>query len=159
MYKPPLKKFAMSLLSFVLGVCVGVLGNILVTKTFMATGKDEPIESARVTSPDGELDAVLVEDASGGALGGIFWYVYVVPKGKVAPRDVKRCLFFADELTKGAIVWSKPHLIEIYYDKASIMQFRNISTPSENGLQYVELRLVPTEEYSLVTPQGGWRSD
>ena len=149
----------MSLLSFVLGVCIGVLGNILATKMFVAAGKGNSVESVRVTSPDGELDAVLVEDTSGGPLGGILWYLYVVPKGKVAPRDVKRCLFLADELTKGAIVWSKPHLIEIHYDKASIAQFRNISTPSENGLQYVELRLVPTAEYSLVTPQGGWRAD
>jgi hypothetical protein len=159
MYKPRLKKFGVPLLSFVLGVCVGVLGNILVTKTFMAAGRGKGLESVRVTSPDGELDAVLVEDTSGGPLGGIFWYLYVVPKGTVAPRDVKRCLFFADELTKGAIIWSKPHLIEIHYDKASIMQFRNISIPSENGLRYVELRLVPTADYSLVTPQGGWRPD
>jgi hypothetical protein len=113
----------------------------------------------RVTSPDGKLDAVLVEDSSSGPLAGVFWYVYVVPKGKAAPKDSTTRLFFADELTKGVIVWNKPHLIEILYDKASIMQFRNVSTTSENGLEYVELRLIPSSEYSLMTPEGGWRAD
>ena len=116
-------------------------------------------EAMRVTSPDGKLDAVLVEDSSGGALGGVFWSVYVVPKGYAAPRDVMKRLFFADELTRGAIAWTKPYLIEIRYDKASIMQFRNVSTTSENGLEYVELRLVPSSEYSLVTPEGRWGPD
>jgi len=125
----------------------------------MAARSSDGTEAMRVTSPDGKLDAVLVEDNAGGALGGIFWYLYVVPKGKTAPSDATRRLFFADELTKGTIVWNKPHLIEIHYDRASIMQFRNISTSDENGLEYVELRLVPTAEYSLMTPQGGWRSD
>jgi hypothetical protein len=115
-------------------------------------------EAMRVSSPDGKLDAVLVEDSSGGALGGIFWFVYVVPKGK-APKGETTRLFFADELTKGTIVWSKRHLVEIHYDKTSIMQFRNISATSENGLEYVELRLVPSSDYSLMTPEGGWRSD
>lgn len=41
----------------------------------------------------------------------------------------------------------------------SIMQFRNVSTLSENGLEYVELRLVPSSVYSLIPPEGGWRSD
>jgi hypothetical protein len=142
-----------------LGAAAGILGDTLVTRAFMAARSGDGTEAMRVTSPDGKLDAVLVEDNVGGALGGIFWYVYVVPKGKVAPSDATKRLFFADELTKGAIVWNKPHLIEIHYDKASIMQFRNISTTSENGLEYVEMRLVPAAEYSLVTPQGGWRSD
>jgi hypothetical protein len=41
----------------------------------------------------------------------------------------------------------------------NVMEFRNISTDSESGLEYVELRLVRSSEYSLITPEGGWRSD
>jgi hypothetical protein len=157
MQRPQLTRFATALLSFVLGACVGIFGDAFVTKSFMTARTGDGTEAERVTSPDGKLDAVLVEDNAGGALGGIFWYVYVVPKGKAAPRDATRRLFLADELTKGVIVWSKPHLIEIHYDKASIIQFRNVSTASENGHEYVELRLVPSSEYSLMTPEGGWR--
>ena len=154
-----MKNLVTALLGFILGVCTGVFGYRFLTRSFTATVNAHGTEAMRVTSPDGKLDAVLVEDSSGGAVGGIFWYVYAVPKGKAAPKDATKRLFFADELTKGAISWSKPHLVEIHYGKASIMQFRNVSTVSENGLEYVELRLVPSSEYSLVTPEGGWRSD
>jgi hypothetical protein len=156
---PKFSRFATALLGFVLGVGVGLLGHTMVVKVLTAARSGDFFEAARVTSPDGKLDAVLVEDNSGGALGGIFWYVYIVHKGNAIPKDSTTRLFFADELTKGAIVWSKPHLVEIHYDKASIMQFRNISTISENGIEYVELRLIPSSEYSLMTPDGAWRPD
>ena len=159
MHTPQLRRFAVAVLTFVLGVCVGTFGHELLSMTLKAVVKNRSNEAMRVTSPDGELDAVLVEDSSGGALGGIFGNVYVLPKGKAAPKDATSRVFFADELTKGTIVWNKPHLIEIRYDKASIMQFSNVSTTSENGLEYVELRLVPSSEYSLLTPEGGWRTD
>jgi hypothetical protein len=159
MYGPHLKTFSTALLSFALGVCVGIFGYRLLTTTLTAAKSGGDTEAMRVNSPDGKLDAVLVEDSSGGALGGVFWSVYVVPKGRTIPTDTTARLFSADELTKGTIVWNEPHLIEIHYDKASIMQFRNVSTTSENGFEYVELRLVPSSDYSLMTPEGGWRSD
>ncbi|HXL23885.1 MAG TPA: hypothetical protein VOA78_15585 [Candidatus Dormibacteraeota bacterium] len=146
MRRPLLKKLATAFLIFVLGIGVGIFSHTLVSKALTAARSGDFAEAARVNSPDGKLDAVLVEDISGGALGGVFWSVYVVRKGRTIRTDATTRLFFADELTKGAIVWSKPHLIEIHYDKASIMEFRNISTISENGLEYVELRLVPSSE-------------
>jgi len=152
-------KFGVGLLLLALGVCVRLFGHDLVTRTFAGQTNTHGAEAMRITSPDCKLDAVLLEDASGGALGGVFWSVYVLPKGSAVPKDASKRLFLADELTKGAIAWSKPHLLEIQYDKASIMQFRNISTKSETGFEYVELRLVPSSEYSLLTPEGGWRSD
>lgn len=157
MYKPKLRKFATPLVAFLLGVCVAMFSGTLIARIFNRVGNDT--EWVRVTSPDGKLDAVLVQDSSGGALGGVFWFLYVVPKGKAVPKDTTKQLFFADELTRGTIIWSKAHLIEIHYDKASIMHFRNISTTNENGVEYAELRLVPTSEYSLLTPEGGWRPD
>ncbi|MGB7284591.1 MAG: hypothetical protein WBE13_20160 [Candidatus Acidiferrum sp.] len=154
-----LSRLATALLGFALGVGAGLLGHNLVTKALTAARTGDFFEAARVASPDGKLDAVLVEDNSGGALGGIFWNVYIIRKGGAVPKDVTTRLFFADELTKGAVVWNKPHLVEIHYDKASIIQFRNISTVSENGIEYVELRLAPSSEYSLMTPDGKWRPD
>jgi hypothetical protein len=159
MHEPRLNRFVTALLGFALGISVGLLIPTLVTKVLTAARSGDFFEAVRVTSPDGKLDAVLIEDNSGGTLGGIFWCLYVVPKGEGAPKDDTKRLFYADELTMGAVVWKKAHLIEIHYDKASIMHFRNVSTTSENGLEYVELRLVPSSEYSLMTPEGGWRPD
>lgn len=150
-------KFTRTLICFVLGICLGIFGHKFVATTVNGHPRDLGAESIRVTSPDGRLDAVLVEDSSGGALGGVFWYLYVVPKAKTVPSDTTKQLFVADELTKVSVVWENAHLIEIHYDKASIMHFRNISTRYENGVEYVELRLVPSSEYSLITPEGGWR--
>jgi hypothetical protein len=157
MYKPMIRKFAAPVIAFVLGVCVAMLSHTLVGRVFHTASNHT--ERMRVTSPDGKLDAVLVQESSGGALGGILWSVYVVPRGKSAPNDPAKRLFFADELTRASILWSRPFLIEIHYDKASIMHFRNISTEYENGVEYAELRLVPTSEYSLMTPDGRWRPD
>jgi hypothetical protein len=160
MYRPKFNRFAAAVVGFVLGFCFAIFGFVVAKMTISKPGsRTSGVEDMRVTSPDGMLDAVLIEDNSGGALGGIFWYLYVVPKGQPAPNDATKRLFFADELTRGLVVWNKAHLIEIHFDKASIMQFRNISTTSDNGIEYVELRLVPSSEYSLMTPDGGWRPD
>ena len=159
MGKLRLNRFTIALLGFVVGLCAGIVGHRALTMILNTATASHATEAMRVTSPDGKLDAVLVVDTGGGALGGVFWYVYVVSKGKAVPKDPNKRLFFADELSRGAVVWSKPNLLEIHYDKASIMHFRNISTKEDNGIEYVELRLVPTSEYSLLTSEGGWRPD
>jgi hypothetical protein len=115
MYRPHLNKFASALLGFGLAFCVGIFGHSLVTGSFTGAHTNDDTEAMRITSPAGKLDAVLLEDTGGGALGGVFWYLYVVPRGDAVPKDATKRLFFADELTKGAIVWSKPHLLEIHY--------------------------------------------
>jgi hypothetical protein len=159
MYRPKFNRFAVTVLGFALGLGFAIFGYVVAKMTILKPAAHNSEEFMRVTSPDGKLDAVLTTDSSGGAPGGIFWFLYVVPKGRPAPYDETKKLFFADALTKGSVVWNKPHLIEIHYDKASIMHFRNISTTSDNGIAYVELRLVPSSEYSLMTPDGGWRPD
>ena len=152
-------KFGSVIVAFLLGLSLCFIGPPLLDELLSPVTKGHFTERVRVTSPDGRLDAVLIEEEWGGAVGGFFWDVYVLPRGKTAPRDSKKSLFSADELTGEQIVWNKPHLIEIHYSKARIMHFRNISTVNENGSEYVELRLVPISEYSLLTPEGGWRPD
>jgi hypothetical protein len=126
------------------------------------------IEVMRATSPDGLFDGVLVRDEWGGAMGGFLWFVFVVPKGKAFPIDERQAVFYANRLSRSSIGWTKPHLLEINYDKAEIEQFRNPWTswdvqqagkPSQQGY-YVEMRLVPfTSDYSLLTPDGSFRMD
>jgi hypothetical protein len=124
-------------------------------------------EQARVTSPNGQFDAVLVRDDGGGAAGGWEWYVYIVPKGNEVDDGKAHAVFNAGTLTGGKLVWGQPHLLEIQYDIAEINQFTNIwgssqaihSDSSSVQQEYlVEIRLSPSHPvFSLLTPDGQFR--
>ena len=124
-------------------------------------------EEARVTSPNGVLEAVMIRKEGRGALGGLEWHTFIVAKG--SPVDVHRSheIFRASTLTGEQLVWSQPHLLEIHYDLASIEHFRNLwglyeiqNVGSEGQRNYfVEIRLMPSSNgFSLLTPNGGFRS-
>lgn len=108
-------------------------------------------EVARVASPDGTVDAVMVVTDCG-APCSFDYAVYVVPKGNEAPaRDaVGLDVFSAENIVDGRLVWKQPHLLEISYSRALIDGFRNLAHPfgkigDEASWKYaVEVRLSPT---------------
>jgi hypothetical protein len=122
-------------------------------------------EETRVTSPNGDLDAVLVREDGGGAAGGWDWGVYIVAKGSPIVRPRSRSLFEAGTLTDESLTWTQDHLLEIHYDIAEIDQFTNIWSSSEiqndtegRNKYFVEVRLAPSPgEFSLLTPNGKFR--
>lgn len=126
-------------------------------------------EQIRVTSPNGQLDAVLVRDPYGGAVGGgVNWNVYIVAKGVAVVITDAREVFQADPFTGGNLVWKRDHLLEIHYDIAQIEKFRNLwglhevedVGPSGERDYKVEIRLVPTsEDFSILTPNGAFRRE
>lgn len=122
-------------------------------------------EETRITSPNGELDAVLVREDGGGAAGGWEWYVYIVTRGNPVVRPRSHSLFNAGTLTDEKIIWTQEHLLEIHYDIAEINQFTNIWGSSEiqsdrqgRNEYFVEIRLAPSpRDFSLLTPSGTFR--
>lgn len=149
-------------LSFVIFILIGCRERGQATTTKTSEGSEE----ARVTSPNGQLDAVLTRDDGGGAAGGWEWYVYIVAKGTRVDESKAHPVFNAGTLTGQKIVWTQEHLLEIQYDIAYINQFRNIwgsseisSAGSAGGSEYlVEIRLVPSHpDFSLLTPNGEFR--
>jgi hypothetical protein len=122
-------------------------------------------EENRVTSPNGQLDAVLVREDGGGAAGGWEWYVYIVAKGSPVVRPRSHVLFNAGTLTGERIIWTQEHLLEIHYEIASINQFTNIWGSSEiqkdaegRNEYLVEIRLAPSSrDFSRLTPNGEFR--
>ena len=122
-------------------------------------------EVTRATSPNGQLDAVLVREDGGGAAGGWDWSVYIVAKGNPVVRPRSRSLFNAGTLTDEKIIWTREHLLEIHYDIAYINQFTNIwgSSELQNGGEgrneyFVEIRLAPSSrDFSRLTPDGEFR--
>jgi hypothetical protein len=123
------------------------------------------VEEARVTSPDGRFDAVMTREAIGGSLGGVYWNVFIVPKGAVAPKDGKKSLLYAAVLRGEKLLWKQNHLLEVHYDIAHIEEFRNLWGSNEaedrswrTGDYLTEVRLVPSSpDFSFLTPDGGFR--
>ena len=84
-------------------------------------------ELSRVTSPNGQLDAVLTQDLYGGAVGGgVESNIYIVRKGAPVKMDTAHTVLQADPFTHGKLVWKQDHLLQIRYDVAHIEQFRNL---------------------------------
>lgn len=124
------------------------------------------LEQARVTSPAGAWDAVLIREDGGGAGGGWEYYVYIVQKGNPVNTD-ESPVFNAGTLTDGALTWSRPNLLDIRYRIADINQFTNYwdssrlrSNREERDDDFkVEIRLVPSSsDYSLLSPNGTFKS-
>lgn len=100
-----------------------------------------------------------------GAASGWEYYAYIVARGNpVSTND--HPIFEASTLTGGTLVWSHPHLLDIRYDIADIDLFTNYWDSSRlrpnrerrDDDFKIEIRLVPSSDYSLLTPNGEFRS-
>jgi len=125
------------------------------------------VEQSRVTSPNGQLDAVFLQDFYGGAMGGgVESDVYIVRKGAPVKTDSARKILQADPFTGAKLVWKQDHLLQIQYDVAHIEQFRNlwglwevenVGSTGEHNFE-VEIRLEPLAgDFSVLTPNGSYR--
>jgi hypothetical protein len=120
----------------------------------------------RITSPNGDFDAVLATYIYGPAAGGgVDSNVYIVRKGARTFYKTGREVFSADPMTCGKLVWRRDHLLEIHYDIAYIHNFRNTwglyeienfgNTDSRNF--NVEIKLVPSSDSSALKIDGSFR--
>jgi hypothetical protein len=142
-----------------------VLCSLLGCEQSRPTEISRDFEQARVSSPSGLLDAVLVREDGGGAAGGWEWYVYIVPKGSPVNSEAGPT-FNAGTLTGCKLTWTSAHLLDIHYDVVHINQFSNLwnsrepeSLGNAAAREYlVEIRLVPSSpDYSLLTPNGTFK--
>jgi hypothetical protein len=157
------------ILTLALSVCV-VIGPLIGCDDRAVPNRDVfsvSAEQSRVTSPNGQLDAVLVRDPYGGAVGGgINWNVYITTKGTPIHMKADHELFQADPLTGGQLVWKRDRLLEIHYDIADIQKFRNLwgldeveDVGSSGERDYeVEIQLMPASDSSALAPDGSFRN-
>ena len=151
-----------------LAICAVVSAFLCACQDRPATRRAFPksAEVQRVTSPNGQFDAVLVTDFYGPAAGGgVDSNVYIVRKGSPAYDEQGREIFNADPMTGGQLVWKHDHLLEIHYDISYIHRFRNVwglyeienvGRTGERDYE-VELRLCPASDSSALTSDGGFR--
>jgi hypothetical protein len=110
-------------------------------------------ELKRVKSPDSQFEAVLV-DGDAGATTSTVYKIYVVGTGTKLELDPQKdsSVFAADHLKGFDIRWKEPKLLEIHYEEARILSFRNFwfGRDSQNARFVVELQLRPaTTNYAL----------
>ena len=136
--------------SFLAGVASAMVVPRLVSHTAEHVFPLALKEIARVPSPDGVVDAVMIRDNCG-APCSYGYTVFVVPKGEPAPNDFEGDVFSADDMVDQKLVWRQSHLLNISYSKALIYKFRNMVYPlgefgaKEKNWHYkVEIQLVPS---------------
>lgn len=116
-------------------------------------GKWQYKEVSRFAAPDSQVDAVLVEGDAGATTSTVFM-IYLVPAGAKVELDPRtdRDVFAADHLKGFNVVWKEGRLLEIQYEEARILGFRNFwyGRDAENTRYVVELRLKPAQtEHAL----------
>ena len=120
---------------------------VLLLAAFLAlracAGDVDPVEVARVRSPDGQVDAVATESRSGGALGSVLTWVFLVPAGTPITRDVEYAVSAMHVTPRLRLTWLHDGVLEIAYERAVISLFANkwFDSRRERLHPDVELRL------------------
>lgn len=143
-----------SLLTALLGVC------LTTGCDYTLAGKWQYKEVSRVKSPDSQVEAVLVE-GNAGATTSVVSKIYLVPAGAKLQVDERADsdLFAADHIKGLKILWKKPKLLQVQYDEARILRFKNFwySAEVQNFRYVVEVRLDPTAtDFSLPLSDRQW---
>jgi hypothetical protein len=142
----------LALLSFTVGRCSPALfGEEGETARALKSGHKE-IE--RVQSPDGLVDAILVEVETD-PLSANGFIICLAPTGTdigTLTSSSEPNVFYANRLDELKLIWREPKFLEIRYKKAAVLRFRNYHWMTGIGGQEsykVELRLMPQGEHSL----------
>jgi hypothetical protein len=147
-----------ALLWFVTGVAVAVFAPWLFhVAADRVLFPEHRAEAMRITSPDGNVDAI-AERIECGAPCSSEYAVSVVPRGAPAPRGLVQQIFLANDIVNAQVRWKEPHLLDIAYDRAFIQSFRNVTYPLgrrgdvESWRYAVEIHLSPSStRFSYLT--------
>ena|ERR1700693_1536643 len=105
-------------LTVIVVVVVAVSSSALAGCEGQTYTKGEGTELARVTSPNEQLNAVLMRYVYGGAVGGgVDSNVYIVRKGAPVVPKPRSEILRADPMSGGALVWKRDHLLQVQYEK------------------------------------------
>jgi hypothetical protein len=103
-------------------------------------------EVLRVTSPDRQVDAILVDPII--HILGVSSGLYLVPRGEPVPSRFPQ-LQGVEFKARPSLLWKRPHLLSISYGYGCINHFNNLwhSFDLEDGRYYVEIDLHPANDF------------
>ena len=95
-------------------------------------------EVLRKASPDGRMDAVMIEQNCG-ATTGFVYRIFVISRGDKVSGKAR---LVADHTSNLDMIWKNPHLLVISYDKANIHRFKNHwYSDDDSSRSWCEVRL------------------
>jgi hypothetical protein len=149
-------------LAFVAGIFAAVWIPVIAHR-FVDTQHREQVQ--RLTSPDGTVDAV-IENINCGVPCGLDYALSVVRKGAPPAKDSLQQVFLGDDVLNLRVRWKEPHLLEVGYDRAMILDFRNVTYPlaqpgNLDSYHYgVEIQLSPSStHFSYLKDGNGSRTE
>jgi hypothetical protein len=153
----------LTLILFLLGLLIG-RSNAPSYRGFRDLRHFSGHEQSRITDPTGRFDALVLFVTYGPAGGGgVNWYVCIVGKGQPAISAKEAVMMSTRNET---VLWREPHLLEIHYDRAEILDFTNLWSTNMIETQWfstkepywIEIRLVPSSAtFSILTPDGSFQ--
>jgi hypothetical protein len=123
------------------------LANYGLTLVTRSIGGSE--EFSRKTSPDGVLDAVVMQD-NPGASSSFIYYLYLVPKGtKVETSSGDPPIVNTSEGDALLVNWEQPHFLTVTTGDSHVKFFGNLWYSEKVSDYYVELTLLETGRHYL----------
>lgn len=107
------------------------------------------VELERIKSPDGKVEAVLVERDSGPTTSSVF-KIFIVLIGETYKDS--NLVFVGDHIDQLSVKWRKAKFLDIKYKEGRIFEFCNFWQPRHANLFHyvVEIRETPlTEDFAL----------
>jgi hypothetical protein len=115
-------------------------------------------EFSRVTSPDGVLDAVVLQD-NPGAFSSFIYYLYLVPKGGEAGTfNGDPAIVNTSEGDALRVNWENPHFLNVDTGNSHVKFFGNLWYSKKVNDYYVQLTLTPSGR-NYLQPNGKLRGD
>lgn len=105
-------------------------------------------EFSRKTSPDGVVDAVVVQD-NPGAFSSYIYFLYIVPRGTNPGGTGDPYVVNTSEGDALVVNWDKPHFLSVTTGNSHAKFFGNLWYSKKVPDYYVELTLTETSKHYL----------
>ena len=132
---------------------IAVAGLVLIAHAGCAS--EARTEVRRLSSPDAQVDAILIE-VNSGATTKYYYEVYIAPRGQrqEASKDAVLVIVDAGDIRDLGMTWRQPKMLQISYKHGWIRAFTNrwSNAKTGGGSYVVELKLVPPEGDTFALP-------
>jgi len=107
---------------------------------------------ARVTSPDGRLDAVVYCYCDTPAMVSPYFYLHIIPTGHIEEEASSPAVMVSRRGLN--LTWTDNAHLRVYPGRGAVEFFTNLWAPHDDNLPFVEITLASDVANRLITPDG-----